>query len=366
MFSQNEITKCMFFITFTFCLVLAILTEARCEISANQIGQTCIDTLKEEAAFLYLDRINPIQSDGFKKDLILLTGSLAGSGDTSLIVLLRTPSACSIVLSTEGRGISVGKINTKGYPNIITYHSEGIDEKNGALLTEDVTYSWNGIEYKEKVEAQTKTWGHLEIKPHSMSWSVSKAGGKIIAINKATKQQITVFEDQKDKDDPGSVTYDIVSLVGPVLSVFRSYYSDSGMHPSYGGVFKVANLDNNGKEISITELFDEAAVFKALSKDKIVKKSLGNNRPAQSIEQLIQVADGGCDVSFFDFPHSFAFHHVKGNEVAVRIGLPHGCEAMRGKFTQLGIYLPIPVAISDLFQIADKNKTLMRDQWHFK
>lgn len=228
-----------------------------------------------------------------------------------------------------------------------------------------MTYFWNGIEYKEKVETQDKRWGHLEIKPHSMSWRAAKAGGKIIAINNATKQQITVFEDKKDKNGSGSVTYDIVSLVGPVLSVFESYYSDSGMHPAYGGVFKVINLDNNGKNISITELFDEAEVLKALLKDKIVKKSLGNNRP-QSIEQLVEVADGGCDVSFFDFPHSFAFHHLKGNEVAVRIGLAHGCEAMRGKFTQLGIYLPIPVAISDLFQLADKNKTLMRDQWHFK
>lgn len=112
MFSQNAFKKCMFFLACTFCLILATLTEARCEISVNQIGQTCIDTLKRKAAFLYLDKINPIQSDGFEKDLILLTGSLAGSGDTSLMVLFRTPSACSIVLSAEGRGISVGKINT--------------------------------------------------------------------------------------------------------------------------------------------------------------------------------------------------------------------------------------------------------------
>jgi hypothetical protein len=32
-----------------------------CEITANQIGQTCIDELKGEAEFLYVDRISPIQ-----------------------------------------------------------------------------------------------------------------------------------------------------------------------------------------------------------------------------------------------------------------------------------------------------------------
>ena len=120
-----------------------------------------------------------------------------------------------------------------------------------------------------------------------------------------------------------------------------------------------------GFEISITDLFDESLVLKALLNDKIVKKSLGNNTPL-SLEELTQVADGGCDMSFFDFPYSFAFHHVKGNDVAIRIGLPHGCEVMRGKFTQIGIYLSIPVGASSLFKIADKNKTLMRDQWRFK
>ncbi len=190
-----------------------------------------------------------------------------------------------------------------------------------------------------------------------------KVDGKIIALNKTTKQRITVFQD--DTDETGGVAYDIVSLVGPVLTVFRSYYSDSGMHPSYGGIFKVVNLDSDGKETSITDLFSESSVLKAFLKDKIVKKSLGGNMP-QSLEELIKVADGGCDMSFFDFPHSFAFHHVKGNQVAVRIGLPHGCEAIRGKFTQIGVYLPIPASTSDLFQSATQNKTLMQDLWHFK
>ena len=47
-----------------------------------------------------------------------------------------------------------------------------------------------------------------------------------------------------------------------------------------------------------------------------------------------------------DMLSRYAFHHVSGNRVAVRIGLSHGCEANRGGLTQLGVYLPIPAALS--------------------
>lgn len=147
---QNEKKKTTrLYISFSFCLFLVIVSEARCEIIASQIGQMCVDALKGEAEFLYVDGISPIQSDGNRKELILLTGSLAGSGDTSLLALLRTPDACSIVLSADGRGISVDKTNINGYPNIKTYHSEGKDEETGAFLSEDVTYCWNGEEYEK-------------------------------------------------------------------------------------------------------------------------------------------------------------------------------------------------------------------------
>ncbi len=139
----------LFCITLCYCLGLILSGEARCEVTKNQIGQACIDTLKKESNFLYLQEIIVIQNDRNRDDLILLTGSLAGSGDTSLIALLRKPNACDIVLSVDGRGMSVDKKIVTGYPNIYTYHSEGKDEKTGALLTEAVTYSWNGKEYED-------------------------------------------------------------------------------------------------------------------------------------------------------------------------------------------------------------------------
>jgi len=53
---------------------------------------------------------------------------------------------------------------------------------------------------------------------------------------------------------------------------------------------------------------------------------------------------------------SFAFHHVKGNDVAVRIGLSHGCEVMRGNFTQLGVYLPMPKKMRSALERAASRK----------
>jgi hypothetical protein len=48
-----------------------------------------------------------------------------------------------------------------------------------------------------------------------------------------------------------------------------------------------------------------------------------------------------------DMLQNFAFHHVKGDQVAVRIGLSHGCEVARGALTQIGLYLPIPKALAE-------------------
>jgi len=55
---------------------------------------------------------------------------------------------------------------------------------------------------------------------------------------------------------------------------------------------------------------------------------------------------------------SWAFHLLQGAQVAIRIGLPHGCEAGRGHFTELGIYLPIPAALQDWLRHAKANGTL--------
>jgi hypothetical protein len=57
-----------------------------------------------------------------------------------------------------------------------------------------------------------------------------------------------------------------------------------------------------------------------------------------------------------DFLRHFAFHHVEGNKVAVRIGLSHGAEVWRGHLTQMGLLLPIPARLSRPLEAAAKGR----------
>ncbi|MOA38312.1 hypothetical protein D3C78_1599830 [compost metagenome] len=63
----------------------------------------------------------------------------------------------------------------------------------------------------------------------------------------------------------------------------------------------------------------------------------------------------------------FSFHHVKGNQVAVRLGLGHGCETARGSLTVLGMYLPIPPALAPKLAAANKQQAgFLQDRANFK
>jgi hypothetical protein len=42
---------------------------------------------------------------------------------------------------------------------------------------------------------------------------------------------------------------------------------------------------------------------------------------------------------------SFAFHHVSGDRVAIRVGIPYATEVCRGTLHQIGLLLPIPEAL---------------------
>ena len=189
-------------------------------------------------------------------------------------------------------------------------------------------------------------------------WNVQKKNGKIVAKNSLTKKVKTVFTDINEEDKVNN--YEIASLVGPVLSVSESLYWEGGAHPGHLARLLTVNLDTGQSPVRLTDLFPEEQIVAALLKDKIVKKSLGKQQP-KCISEIIQSADGGCEISFYDINESYAFHHTKGDNIAIRIGLPHGCEVMRGNYTELGIYLPKPPQLAGFLEQADKQKTLQRN-----
>ena len=190
------------------------------------------------------------------------------------------------------------------------------------------------------------------------AWKVYKTNGQIIAENSVTRKVKTIFSDV-DKPQESS-RYDLASLVGPLLSVKATLYWEGGAHPGHLTRLETINLETGKSPVLLTDLFPEAALLAALLKDPIVLRSLAGQKP-KTIRELVRIADGGCEIGFHLLDESFAFHHIQRDRVAIRIGLSHGCEVMRGNYTELGIYLPIPSSIRDFFEQAASRKTLQRD-----
>jgi hypothetical protein len=186
-------------------------------------------------------------------------------------------------------------------------------------------------------------------------WQVRKTNGKIVAENSATGKVQTVFS-EVDKPTEAS-RYDLASLVGPLLSMKESLYWEGGAHPGHLTRMETVNLDTDKSPVLLTDLFPETALLAALLKDRIIQKSLAGQK-TKTIRELIQVADGGCEIGFHLLNESFAFHHIQKDRVAVRIGLSHGCKVIRGNYTELGFYLPIPQGLRDFLEVAAKRGTL--------
>lgn len=193
----------------------------------------------------------------------------------------------------------------------------------------------------------------------SGAWTVQKQKGKIVAQNSVSKVKKTVLTDinTNDEDEQEISRFEIVSLVGPVLTAAESHYQygQGAAHPNHLCHLVTVNLDTGKTPVRLTELFPEAQIVAELLKDKIVKKALDGERP-KTMEELSRLESGRA--SFREINESFAFHHIKGDKVAIRIGLSHAAEVDRGSYTELGIYLPIPPTLAAYLAEANQKKLL--------
>lgn len=142
---RHVLSMCLFL-----CVLLVAGSEVRGEVTADGIGQRCIDALEGEAKYLYPRGEDiALRGNGEEQTLLLFMSSLMGSGSTPIAALLQTPKACVRVLSAEGRDVYAEKVDGPGYPNIHISTVEGKDEDD-VLHTRDVTYIWNSSEYEER------------------------------------------------------------------------------------------------------------------------------------------------------------------------------------------------------------------------
>jgi hypothetical protein len=165
----------------------------------------------------------------------------------------------------------------------------------------------------------------------------------------------------------------VLSVVGAIVSVRedKTAYCVPMAHPWGGASYMAIDAHRPQKPASLLDWFPDAEVRKALLADKLVGQAIagmhvrGPLRSSHAIVTSIAGWSGDCTYGFDAAMLShFAFHHLEGDKVAVRIGLSHGCEAARGSLVQLGLLLPIPQALRQPLKDAEARRSgfLMKDQ----
>jgi hypothetical protein len=125
-----------------------------------------------------------------------------------------------------------------------------------------------------------------------------------------------------------------------------------------------------GKVAKLTDYFPEQEVLKALLNDVLIKEALAGESPS-SLTKLFKLLEGqqfeinGVPYLFpRDFLTRFAFHHLQGDKVGVRLGLPSSGGAARGLHAELDLLLPFPPALKEPLTLAAAGKAgfLIQDQ----
>lgn len=159
------------------------------------------------------------------------------------------------------------------------------------------------------------------------------------------------------------ISVEPLSLVGSLLCYRRDDYWDGGAHPSGAVGFDHVDAARPTRKLRLTDLFPDAAVRDALWNDKIVRRALANTglktKPATAAKLVERLAfqryadKEEVEYTFTkDLLSQFAFHHLEGNRVAVRLCMPWGAEIYRFRSTELGILLPIPARLRQPLQAA--------------
>lgn len=133
------------------------------------------------------------------------------------------------------------------------------------------------------------------------------------------------------------------------------------------------NSANPSKIVKLTDYFVEEDVLRALLADRVIQsalRTLNTSAQPQTLTELPELFAGNDyelgDTGFElrpDFLTRFVFHHIEGDRVAIRIGLPPHYGANSSQHQQLGILLPIPNTLRQPLTLAAARQEgfLMRD-----
>ncbi|MFN3428739.1 MAG: hypothetical protein ACK46X_02170 [Candidatus Sericytochromatia bacterium] len=196
---------------------------------------------------------------------------------------------------------------------------------------------------------------------HAIRWTnrdlTFAPGG--FSLRKASLQE----HSEMDAGCESAHTASLLSVVGPIVSrqEGRGGFCPGTAHPYAERTMAAVDLSKGAKPASLEQYFPSGQILSALLADRIIQQALSGEARPKTLGALIGALEGKmgpeCAYGFSsDMLSRYAFHHVKGNRVAVRIGLSHGCEANRGGLTQLGVYLPIPASLAAPLKAAATGK----------
>jgi hypothetical protein len=174
------------------------------------------------------------------------------------------------------------------------------------------------------------------------SWRIEWGPGRATATgDQGVRVVLYKDSEETDGDFHTKLTHRILSVVGPYVSYAVEFYTDGGAHPTYGTIWKVADVRDPGREVDLRELVGAAPIHRAMKADKKLQRALRGGNPAD-LTALLATLDGGCTMALGPtMTKAFAFHHLVGDQVAVRLGIGHGCEVERGTFTEIELLVPI-------------------------
>ena len=218
----------------------------------------------------------------------------------------------------------------------------------------------------------------------SLRWTTAdlysrSAGGKEKRhLSPLAQKEVEEFIASLDPGDRGceyGFSFRLLSVVGDLVSfAAHSGLFCGGAHPTLGVEFGVVNLAAGATGARLTDLFPESEILVAMLADPVVKKALAeqpNSAPVRTLADLVErfaseryeLGSTGYELGH-DFVSGFAFHHIEGDKIAVRIGLPPLYGANHATQLQLGILLPIPDGLRQSLLLADQQREgfLMKDE----
>ena len=176
--------------------------------------------------------------------------------------------------------------------------------------------------------------------------------------------------------------YAPLSAVGSLVSLLETSegYSPGAAHPWASRAIVARDAARGGEPASLLDLYSERQIVEALAADPWIlgfePAPAAGPRPA-SLQQLVDVLNAAAwdaaraaescdrDAHFgVELVHGFAFHHLDGDRVAIRIGIPHASEVCRGTLHQVGLLLPVPEGLREELEAARRSTAgfLMADR----